>query len=525
MLEPKQFSFLWSKTDHSFYTLSDRDLEDLNLQTILNQLFKSVPYDYLGFMKTVPNRSEDIVYRQSLLRELIEKPHLYDAVYAATLKCQELADRPTFAYQKEAALYNLLNRMDIVAEVMAVMEHLSEVFSKSYLKSDALNRYRDLIRAMIDHPLYESLRTDVRYVKEMQAGLHSVKIGVNLDENLTPASAMLLSFHESPFTYTRFLKKTNKMVTAGVKSLLGLPRRIFFPDTVPMPNELNRLEKMMEPAMRQLIIFCDQFTESLVLVHAKLFKELPYYDMGIKLFHHLSSSGFPVCQPTLDSSQPYRITKLYNMNLAAEMIKRQSPHTDMVYNDLYTESAGTVFILTGANRGGKTTFTQALGQLSWLSQLGFFVPAASASIKVFDRLLIHFPKEENLSDDYGRLGQECQSFAALYNRMTEESLLLMNESFSGTSHLESLTIATEVVKSLMLLGGTTLFNTHLHELGAMVETLSAEFPDALPCISLVAGSPHTGDNFKISPGQPLGKSYAHDIALRYGMTFEQLMGS
>ncbi len=204
----------------------------------------------------------------------------------------------------------------------------------------------------------------------------------------------------------------------------------------------------------------------------------------------------------------------YNIHLGQVLIN-EGLVKSLVTNDFVLKRGETV-LLTGANRGGKTTFTQLLGQVQVLAQLGFPVPAKVAEIALCDGIASHFPMIEQEALDFGRFGRACFEFKTAFERMTAGSLLLMNESFSGTSHLESIEIASEVVKALIEKKVTTIYNTHLHELYDETKILGN-------VRSCTVGDVGSEDVYIISEGHPKGFSQALDIAKTYGVTYELLV--
>ena len=106
---------------------------------------------------------------------------------------------------------------------------------------------------------------------------------------------------------------------------------------------------------------------------------------------------------------------------------------------------------------------------------------------------------------------------------TDYSLILLNEPLASTSFSEGLYMAEDVVKALRYLGARVIFNTHMHELASYAEAINHEVKGNSKVISLVSGLVEGKRSFKIQPGAPLGKSYATDIANKYGLSYDQII--
>ena len=182
-------------------------------------------------------------------------------------------------------------------------------------------------------------------------------------------------------------------------------------------------------------------------------------------------------------------------------------------------------MLTGANRGGKTTLTQAIGQLFLLAQSGIRVPGQRFSFDPTDQVLTHFPADEDKTMDLGRLGEECRRFRDLYARLTPRSLLLLNETFSTTSFEEGYEIATDALKAILRRGARTIYNTHMHKLARELDTQINDPEATGQALSLVMETREGQPSFHARLAPPEGKSFARGIAEKYGVTFEQLTGA
>ena len=181
-----------------------------------------------------------------------------------------------------------------------------------------------------------------------------------------------------------------------------------------------------------------------------------------------------------------------------------------------------IYIMTGPNRGGKTTFTQAIGLIFLLAQHGLYVPATRCMLSPADCIYTHFPADENRTVDLGRLGEESRRISDIFSEATDRSLLLFNESLATTNFEEGLYIAKDVVKALHLLGARTIFNTHMHDLAMNLDELNRSMPGDSAVASLITGIDNGQRSYKVSLAPPCGQSYARDIAKQYGVTYAQL---
>ncbi|GMQ58797.1 DNA mismatch repair protein MutS [Vallitalea sediminicola] len=518
-----KFSLLWLSDSDSYYELDDKTIEDINISLVLEDLAKTIKDYPISLLKKIPVMTHTIQYRQDILNDFINNELLLNTLKNTLEKCVEIKNMIKFAFESEATLYNLLKRIDEVASVMSLTENIYHMLKKSNLQSKGLMEFRGFLETTIESDVYHNFKEDIYHIKEMDEGVHSLKVGINFDYNLKPIEAIVLSLEDKPFKYSRKLKKVSKIVSYGFGELKSIPRKIFAPDSLMLPDSLNNLEKIIEPAMKQLIAFCDQFNSSLLGIYEPMKQEIIFYEIAFSIYIKMKQGGLPVCKPRVISEGSTKIEGLYNINLAYDMVESQK-NNEMVLNDFNIEPKGNIFILTGANRGGKTTFTQSIGQIYWLAQLGFYIPAQNVTIKIIDKLFLHFPSDEIQTMNYGRLGEECQRFSTIYSNMSADSFLLMNESFDGTSHLESLIIATDVLKALQLLGATVIYNTHLHELGEKADEMNTLENDTVPrVVNLVTGSHDDVQSFKVREGKPLGQSYAKEIAIKYGVSYEQLI--
>ena len=138
--------------------------------------------------------------------------------------------------------------------------------------------------------------------------------------------------------------------------------------------------------------------------------------------------------------------------------------------------------------------------------------------------MFHCPDCYLKGENEPALVEECARLGEIFDAATKNSLVLLDESLSSTGSFEASYIASEVLLGLSKVGCRTIFSTHLHELAAEVAELNerAAREGGSPIDTLVAGMEAGERSFRIRRAKPDGKSYAGDIAKRYGLTYEDI---
>jgi len=292
-----------------------------------------------------------------------------------------------------------------------------------------------------------------------------------------------------------------------------------------VPRQMDSAASMLASRIaRRLKDMLGKYLNVSVKEMADLIPELTFYLRWAEYVESMRKQGWTFCKP--EAMDPARqgagspdmdARGFYNLKL----IGPEKPDT-VVPNDLSFDGEKRVYVLTGANRGGKTTVTQAVGQLFLLAQSGISVPAQSFRYVPADQVLTHFPADEDQTMDLGRLGEECRRFRELYLDSTDRSLMLLNETFSTTSFEEGYEIAVEAVRAILKRNTRTIYNTHMHNLARNLETAVNDPAAPGKAVSLVAETTDGKNSFRVRVAPPAGKSYAREIAEKYGVTFEAL---
>ena len=187
------------------------------------------------------------------------------------------------------------------------------------------------------------------------------------------------------------------------------------------------------------------------------------------------AEGEGYCRPQVDASLDFAITA--GRHPVVEQALRASASMPFVTNDADLSppdgtDRGAVWLLTGPNMGGKSTFLRQCALVAVMAQAGSFVPAGAARIGVVDRLFSRVGASDDLARGRSTFMVEMVETAAILAQATERSLVILDEIGRGTSTHDGLSIAWASVEHLHeAIGPRALFATHFHELCALAERL------------------------------------------------------
>lgn len=470
-----------------------------------------------------------IIYRQGILKDFVAQPQLLNDLVMNLESIYELKAKLNTGKYSTTHFYALVNLVMTVDATVKCLDQLNETLQYYKLESKGLNSLKDDVTGISSSIAFKSMKNDLKEIRYILGSIRSSEISVNISESNRPTEAQVTDFNDYSYKYPKAFRKVSDALDQE-NNFFGIYMKNYNPEF--KINTLNwdildELEYAFKKHIPTLSRFLDNYQQIDISPYIALLHEVTFYQSSYDLISQLSKHKMPLCMPTLlkADKREMHIKGLYNVRTTFRSIGHNENNVQdlIILNDFDMDSSGRIFILTGANRGGKTTFTQAIGQIQVLAQLGLMVPAKEASLSLVDQLLTHFPVLEKETVTLGRLGKECQMFSELFKKATSHSLFLMNESFSGTSYLESLEIAQEVTKALKHRCSRVVFNTHLHELAKTSAHLNDDLPNDTLITSLIAERIDDHSTYKVVLGEPLGKSYAYEIAKKYGVTYKQLI--
>lgn len=176
-------------------------------------------------------------------------------------------------------------------------------------------------------------------------------------------------------------------------------------------------------------------------------------------------------RPKIDNSKAFSLKRARHPVVEAALL---ASHTPFVPNDADLSSDRRLWLVTGPNMAGKSTFLRQNALIAILAQMGSFVPAESAHIGIVDRLFSRVGAGDDLAAGRSTFMVEMVETAAILNQATEKSLVILDEIGRGTATFDGLAIAWATAEHLCLKNKSrALFATHYHEMTALAERLPA----------------------------------------------------
>lgn len=551
--------------------LTETACHDLGLDSICKKITDDPKEQrlILNVLSSMTSDPHTALYRQKIFADLLGLPELRK-------RLTELFERVEFIRNfginhkdsdEKLGLWHLMHRLEDLKNYIDCVEEMKSCLEGEELSSEGLIDFREHIDMLYNEAFFSEMKKDIEALKITASEIQSVTVGINVNERFEAVSMGLISVNDKPFKKSGILssfadaigsrnklnkgtdwngdmhyhlvdhEKDNSFLAFGEKvvavqsaqnPLMDIRTKstiVNMPEGDGMNNSTfyleNVINKMLDSLVKKLRDTLTKYANVAVVNISQLIPEFIYYIRTAEFAERLMEKGFPFCEARLSESNEcsMRARGFYNLKLAVNI----SDKNDIVYNDLDFDKEHTIYILTGANRGGKTTVTQAVGLMFVLAQGGIYVPAEEFSYRPADCIFTHFPADEDKTMDLGRLGEECIRFKEIYNSCTEESLLLMNETFSTTSFEEGYYIAKDSVRALLKKQVRTIYNTHMHKLAADTHELNRDSENARAA-SLIVKNDGGKRSFKIEAAPPEGMSYAYDIAEKYGVTYDMLVG-
>ncbi|CAN1174651.1 DNA mismatch repair protein MSH4 [Linum perenne] len=142
-------------------------------------------------------------------------------------------------------------------------------------------------------------------------------------------------------------------------------------------------------------------------------------------------------------------------------------HNEFVPNNIFISEASNMVTVMGPNMSGKSTYLQQVCLIVILAQIGCYVPACFATIRVVDRIFTRMGSTDSLESNSSTFMTEMRETAFIMQNVSQRSLIVMDELGRATSSTDGFSIAWSCCEHLLSLKAYTIFATHMENLAEL----------------------------------------------------------
>ena len=497
-------------------TLSEETIKDIALNEVCDHLGGD-PDERRALRKIlteIPASPSDMIFRQNILKDLMDNEGFCKSLNSILEQIKTLSlfgGVRKAASEKDTSLYTLLETLRELVVYVDVVEKLHEALSNNEIASKGLISLRDSIGGIISDEKFNTAKNDIKLMNDDLSNVRAAVIGVNFtpDFNIENVSAIEFVPHGIRSKYT--------IMDVAVAAKLTTPAKRYRYNDPLLAAIAPKMEKHLKLHFLEIKRTLSKYVNYDNRFLTEMYDGLTFYLRSANMARKLKSGGYEISFPEIVSGEKNKLEMkdFYNIRLAF------NGEENIVKNDFSFSPDERIFILTGPNRGGKTIVEQALGLISVMASLGMFVTAGSCTGLPFSNVLTHFPIDENLTINYGRLGEEAVRIKKLVKAADQNTLMLFNETFSTTSASDGLYLSKDLIRVLKEKGAYVIFNTHMHDLAKCIPEMN-NWNGQGKITSLVMERKDDKNTFLLKRAEPDSSSYARDIAEKYGITYEQM---
>ncbi|MEW6621967.1 MAG: DNA mismatch repair protein MutS [Bacillota bacterium] len=478
---------------------------DLYLDQIIDKITSGKQeYNLKPFFYTSLHDIAAIKYRQEIMRDL-ENQNLLENIKSFTQKmCTmfrylDLAAKLYYKYHKEGWF---LEAAKVYCEAVNC---LVDDLNLTELKSRGFLAFREYMTNYAKSDPYISLLAET---KKLKADLSLIKYCLIIKGN-----CIKVRKYEAEIDYSVEVEETFEKFKRGAVNdyLVKLPTRSGMNHVE--AQILDLVAKLYPETFLNLNNYCmknDNFVDETISV---FYREIQFYVAYLEHVAKFKRVGLKFCYPQIsDKSKEVYNYEGFDLALAYKLISEKS---SIVCNDFYLQDKERIFVVSGPNQGGKTTFARTFGQLHYLASLGCPVPGSKAQLFLFDRLFTHFEKEENIKNLHGKLQDDLVRIHHILSQATSNSIVIMNEIFTSTTLKDSILLSKRIMEKIMKLDLLCVCVTFIDELASLSEK-------TVSMVSTIVPENPALRTYKIVRKPADGLAYALSIAKKYSLTYQCL---
>jgi hypothetical protein len=475
-------------------------VKDLSLEALLESVpFYSADTRKLA-MDVLADKGSDmntVCYRQDVFQDLVSSERMLDSVQRTVT----LLNAMVYSLNHFNDEPNLTRGIQLLRSYRDFINRLPDL---SQAKSKALKEVESYLASIRESDEFTGLCGFVDTV----GSLGGVVFRISLDGDGRPAKMTAMELVQKD-------PQDKSGILAFFERLLGRRKFEESLQNSSGPNEAGRvfrgfIDRQFVPIV---MAYLDQIREVILLL-----EPLAFYAGFAEYFVDLKRQGIDVCRPKLLPVEERRMTAKNARNPL--LVRDKHDGQRVVPNDIGHTANQNMFVITGPNNGGKTTYVRTVGLVQLMSQKGLFVAAESAEVSFVDGFYTHFVTPDDITKGEGRYRNELMRVKEIFEEATPYSLVILDEPCGGTSYEEGCRQSMVVLDAIHKLGPATYFTTHMHPVAEAVD--QGRYPAAR---NLSVECRYDGKKikytYKVNAGAA-SRSYGEEIARDIGLMPEKL---
>jgi DNA mismatch repair protein MutS len=478
---------------------------DLNFDQIVDAITASrKDYDIACFFHSPLRDLDEIAYRHEVMKDL-ENPNVLGHVTAFAQAMRQMRQeleqsrKLYYRYQKE---WWFLDAVDIYRNSV---ESLRDALRSAETRARGFAGLRSYLEQYAASERFRMLGQELAQVRSELSRIQYCF--------LIRGNAVTVRHCEDEPDYSAEVEQTFRKFAQGEAK----DYRVKFHDDVQMDHvEANILEsvaRLHEDTFDKLDRFWTEYQDFQDAVVTRFDREVQFYIAYLEFIATIRQAGLPFCYPSVARDSKETLSRDgFDLALARKLVAEKTP---VIPNDFHLSGRERIFIVSGPNQGGKTTFARAFGQLHYLAALGCPVPGREARLFLFDRLFTHFEREEKVTDLRSKLEHDLIRLRGILRDATPDSIVVLNESFGSTTLKDAIFLGRRIMDRILELDMIGVYVTFVTELASLSDKI-------VSMVSTVVPEDPASRTYRIIRRPSDGRAYAISIAEKYRLTYEAL---